>query len=80
MITTHHGQHSDSCYGCKLRSLTYNTGAPKTHARNGDPWEGNPVAERINELRAAGQKVAAFEISNPATPQEPSRSATTTKE
>lgn len=78
---SHWGQHSPDCYGCKLQFVTLDTGAPKTHVKKGDPWEGNPVAERIEELRAAGRKVAAFELSNPASNLEPSSSApTTTKE
>lgn len=78
---SHWGQHSADCYGCKLQSFTTNVGGPKTHVKKGDPWEGNPVAERIEELRAAGRRVAAVELTNPAANLEPSSSApTTTKE
>lgn len=67
MVRSHYGQHNDGCYGCHLYGLTFNTGSPKTHQHKGDPWEGNPVKERIEELQAAGRKVAAFELTNPAT-------------
>jgi hypothetical protein len=65
MVRTHFGQHSPDCLGCKLHSLTFNTGAPKTHQKKGDPWEGNPVKERIEELQAQGRRVEAFNITNP---------------
>ena len=67
IVRSHYGQHSDDCYGCKLASLTFDPGGPKTHQRNGDPWEGNPVKERIEELQAAGRRVEAFTITNPET-------------
>lgn len=67
---THYGQHSDGCYGCKLSSLTFDRGGPKTHVKNGDPWEGNPVKERIEELQAQGRRVTAMEMINPAAPKE----------
>lgn len=70
MITHHYGQHSDNCYGCKLNSLTFDRGRPKTHVKKGDPWEGNPVKERIEELQAAGRRVRAMEIENPNPPKE----------
>lgn len=59
-----------NCYRCKLNSLTFDRGRPKTHTKSGDPWEGNPVKERIEELQAQGAKVAAFEMSNPDAPKE----------
>lgn len=62
IVRSHYGQHSDACYGCKLASLTFNAGAPKVHQKKGDPWEGNPVKERIEELQAAGKRVEAFEL------------------
>lgn len=71
LIMNHYGQHSDSCYGCKLSSLTFDRGRAKTHSHNGDPWDGNPVAERIQELQAAGQKVSVMEMQNPDSPNEP---------
>jgi hypothetical protein len=64
IVCSHYGQHSESCYGCKLASLTFDRGAPKTHQQNGDPWEGNPVKERIEELQAAGRRVESFQISS----------------
>lgn len=63
MIRSHWGQHGGDCYGCKAQSLSYDNGNPKTHQRNGDPWDGSPVAERINELRAEGRRVEAFHLS-----------------
>lgn len=52
MITTHGVTHwkPESCYGCKLQSLTFDRGQPKTHVKKGDPWKDNPVVERIQEL------------------------------
>jgi hypothetical protein len=32
------------CYRCKLNSLTFDRGRPKTHVKKGDPWKDNPVA------------------------------------
>lgn len=62
-VRSHYGQHNDDCFLCKLQSLTFDRGRPKTHQRKGDPWEGNPVKERIEELQAEGRRVAAFELS-----------------
>lgn len=64
--SNHHGQHSAECFGCKLNSLTFDRGRPKTHSRRGDPWDGNPVKERIEELQSQGRKVASTIITNPA--------------
>jgi hypothetical protein len=70
-VSSHHGQHSADCYGCKLNSITFDRGRPKTHVKNGDPWKDNPVVDRINELQAEGRRVAAFEVANtPAAPTE----------
>lgn len=69
MITQNAHPGSCTCFRCKLNSITFDRGRPKTHVKNGDPWDGNPVKERIEELQAQGAKVAAFELSNP---QEPS--------
>jgi hypothetical protein len=63
IVRSHYGQHSPDCYGCKLHSLTFDRGGPKRHQRKGDPWEGNPVKERIEELHAQGRRVAAYELS-----------------
>lgn len=66
LVMNHKGQHGESCYGCKLFSLTFDRGRPKTHAsKTGDPWDGNPVKERIEELQAAGRTVSAMELHNP---------------
>ena len=54
-----------TCFRCKLGTIQFNRPGPKTHQRKGDPWEGNPVKERIEELQAQGRKVAAFEMTNP---------------
>ena len=70
IVKNHYGQHSDECFACKLNSLTFDSGRPKTHVKKGDPWKDNPVAERIEELKAQGRKVAAFEMSNPNPPKE----------
>lgn len=64
IVRSHNGQHSEGCYGCKLASLTFDSGGPKTHERHGDPWEGNPVKERIEELQAAGRRVESFNITS----------------
>jgi hypothetical protein len=53
---------AESCYPCKLASLNINSGGHKVHAVNGDPWEGNPVLDRINELQAEGRRVEAMEL------------------
>ncbi len=69
-VRSHYGQHDpDKCYACKLATLTFNDGTPKTHVHNGDPWDGNPVKERIEELTAAGRKIAAMELHNPNAPE-----------
>lgn len=68
IVRSHYGQHDDDCFLCKLQSLTFDRGRPKTHQRAGDPWEGNPVKERIEELQAAGRRVAAFELSREGEP------------
>jgi hypothetical protein len=44
------------CYRCKLNSLTFDRGRPKTHVKKGDPWKDNPVAERIEELKKVGAR------------------------
>jgi hypothetical protein len=65
MVTTHYGQHDpDKCFACKMKSIQVIRPGPKTHQRNGDPWEGNPVLERINEIQAEGRRVSAFELSS----------------
>jgi hypothetical protein len=63
----HYGQHGPECFGCKLRTIQFGTHItlPPTHQHKGDPWDGNPVMERIHELQAQGRKVAAMEIANP---------------
>lgn len=66
----HWGQHSEECYGCKLASLNLSTGGHKTHVKKGDPWNGNPVKERIEELQALGRKVDAMVLKNPNPPKE----------
>jgi hypothetical protein len=49
----HHGQHDPTrCYACKLHSLTFNSGQPKTHVKRGDHWDGNPVVDRIMDFKA----------------------------
>lgn len=55
MVSQHFGQHDD-CFACKLRSISFDRGRPKTHVKKGDPWKDNPVAERINELKREGAK------------------------
>lgn len=72
--TTHHGQHDESCFLCKARSLSYNNGQPKTHVHRGDPWDGNPVLERIQELQAGDAKEKALweaKQQHPSGPREP---------
>ena len=67
----HWGQHGPECFGCKLQTIRFGrhiTSAP-THQRNGDPWAGNPVKERIEELQAQGRKVATAELRNPTIPE-----------
>lgn len=59
ILMNHYGQHSDDCYGCKLNTLTFDRGRPKTHVKKGDPWRDNPVAERIEELKKTGAKYEA---------------------
>lgn len=63
IVKNHYGQHSDQCFACKLNSLSFQTGQPPKHQHKGDPWAGNPVKERIEELQTQGKKVAAFELS-----------------
>ena len=43
------------CIICKVRSLSIRTAHP-THVKKDDPWEGNPVNERIEELQKEGVK------------------------
>ena len=65
-VRSHYGQHDpEVCFACKLTTISFDPGGPKTHQKRGDPWEGNPVKDRIEELRAAGRRVAAVEITNP---------------
>lgn len=61
MITTHGVTHwnPDTCYGCKLNSLTFDPGGPKTHVKKGDPWRDNPVVERIEELKKTSARYEA---------------------
>lgn len=65
MISTHGVTHwnPEDCYGCKLQSITFDRGGPKTHVKNGDPWKDNPVVERIQEL--SGVEIQPPERSNP---------------
>lgn len=75
IVTTHHGQHDAAvCFACKLRSLSFNDGTPKKHQHNGDPWDGNPVVERIAELQAMNAREEAAWAAKQATgsPPEPS--------
>lgn len=44
------------CIICKARSLSVRHDHPN-HVKKGDPWEGNPVAERIKELQEEGAKL-----------------------
>lgn len=56
MERTHWGQHEpdpitgERCFGCHLQTISYQDGTPAQHAVKGNPWVGNPVAERITEL------------------------------
>lgn len=51
MNITHIGQHGADCFGCKVKTLNLDPGGPKVHMpKSGNPWEGNPVKERIEEL------------------------------
>lgn len=59
IITSHYGQHDDTCFTCKLKTLTFDRGRPKTHVKKGDPWKDNPVVERIEELKKTGAKYEA---------------------
>ena len=52
----HYGQHDDTCFACKIKSLTFgrvegaNRG-PATHNPKSDKrWENDPVKDRIEEL------------------------------
>lgn len=63
MTTLAHTTDCD-CYGCKLRSFQFTRSGHKTHQHKGDPWAGNPVKERIEELQAQGRRVTAVEIVN----------------
>lgn len=52
----HYGQHSEECFACKLKSLSFgrveggNKG-PAMHSPNSDKrWESDPVKERIEEI------------------------------
>lgn len=58
IVTQHFGQH-DECFACKLKSLSFDRGRPKTHVKKGDPWRDNPVVERIEELKKEGAKYEA---------------------
>jgi len=65
--TTHYGQHNpDDCFACKMKTLQFNRPGFKTHQHKGDPWDGNPVKERMEEIRREGKKIAAIELTNPA--------------
>lgn len=55
MNRTHYGQHSSECFACHLQSLSFQTGEPPSHVKNGNPWKDNPVVERIQEL--SGQEI-----------------------
>ncbi len=51
IVRFHNGQHGESCYGCKLTTLSLNNGTPKTHnPRRGNRWDTDPVKQRIEEL------------------------------
>lgn len=62
IVKQHWGQH-ENCDPCKWTSLSFGNDQPKTHQHKGDPWDGNPVQERILELQAQGAKVKAMELS-----------------
>ena len=52
----HYGQHPDTCFGCKLKSLSFGRveGGAKGPALqpSGDKrWENDPVKQRIEELQ-----------------------------
>lgn len=58
----HVGQHdARTCYPCKLASLTFDRGGPKTHIKNGSHWDDNPVSNRIMELNATAARLEASE-------------------
>ncbi len=50
MVRSHYGQHGPDCFGCKLVSVSFNSGGPKPHRKAGSHWVGNPVVDRITEL------------------------------
>lgn len=46
----HYGQHPETCFACKLKSLNF--GAMQPAAMNGkDRWTNDPVKQRIEELQ-----------------------------
>lgn len=58
----HVGQHDwHTCYPCKLASLTFDRGEPKTHVKNGSHWNDDPVSNRIMELNATAARLEASE-------------------
>lgn len=68
IVRAHWGQHDpDVCFGCKLTTLSFSDGTPKKHQHKGDPWDGNPVQERILELQAEGRRVQTMELSQDGT-------------
>lgn len=47
--TEHYGQHGPTCFGCKLKSISF--GSLKPAEMNGkNRWENDPVKQRIEEL------------------------------
>lgn len=50
----HYGQHDESCFGCKLKSLSFGKvhgAARHDSVKNPDlRWETDPVKQRIEEL------------------------------
>lgn len=51
----HYGQHGESCFGCKLKSLSFGRvegGArgAATQPNSDKRWENDPVKERIEEI------------------------------
>lgn len=76
LVRAHWGQHNpDVCFGCKLQTVQFTDDSPKTHVHRGDPWDGNPVLERIQELQATDAKETALweaKRQHPSGPKEPS--------
>jgi hypothetical protein len=63
----HVGQHDTrTCYPCKLQSLIFDTGGPKTHVKNGDHWNDNPVVDRIMDLKETARRLEEKEAADAA--------------